>query len=74
MPRKLTLREALKRYRIDSPIEEAAGRGAWQERAAEEVLGDAPAPTPSTGPTAEGPPSPQGRGVGGQVPAPYGRG
>jgi hypothetical protein len=38
LPR-LTLEEALERYRIEGPIDEAADREAWQAVAAEDVLG-----------------------------------
>ena len=38
LPR-LTLDEALERYRIEGPIDEPADRAAWQAVAAEDVLG-----------------------------------
>jgi AbrB family looped-hinge helix DNA binding protein len=38
LPR-LRLEEALDRYRIEGPIDEAADRAAWQARAAEDTLG-----------------------------------
>lgn len=40
LPR-LTLAEALERYRIDSPVNEPADRAAWQVQAAADVLGQA---------------------------------
>lgn len=36
---KLTLAEALERYRIEGPIDEPADREAWQDIAARDVLG-----------------------------------
>lgn len=38
LPR-LTLAETFERYRIESPIDEARDREAWQAKAAEDVLG-----------------------------------
>ena len=38
LPR-LTLAEALERYRIEGPIDEAADRERWQARAAKDVFG-----------------------------------
>jgi bifunctional DNA-binding transcriptional regulator/antitoxin component of YhaV-PrlF toxin-antitoxin module len=38
LPR-LTMSEALERYRIDVPIDLPADRAAWEARAAEDVLG-----------------------------------
>lgn len=38
LPR-LRLAEALKRYRIDTPVDDAADRQEWQAAAAEDVLG-----------------------------------
>jgi bifunctional DNA-binding transcriptional regulator/antitoxin component of YhaV-PrlF toxin-antitoxin module len=38
MPR-LTLAEALDRYRIDGPIDEATDRESWQDVAAQDVFG-----------------------------------
>jgi bifunctional DNA-binding transcriptional regulator/antitoxin component of YhaV-PrlF toxin-antitoxin module len=40
LPR-LRLAEALERYQITGPIDEAAARAEWQARAAEDVLGRA---------------------------------
>jgi AbrB family looped-hinge helix DNA binding protein len=42
LPR-LTLAEALERYRIDVPIDERRDREQWQERAAEDVFGESDA-------------------------------
>ena len=38
LPR-LTLAEALARYRIEGPVDDALDRQAWQQSAAEDVLG-----------------------------------
>jgi AbrB family looped-hinge helix DNA binding protein len=42
LPR-LSLAEALERYRIDVPIDEARDREQWQKRAAEDVFGESDA-------------------------------
>ena len=38
LPR-LRLSEALERYRIEGPVDEAADRAEWQAKAAEDILG-----------------------------------
>jgi AbrB family looped-hinge helix DNA binding protein len=39
LPR-MSLADALQRYRVEGPVDEPADRSKWQEQAADEVLGD----------------------------------